>query len=95
MRTETTRQTRWAAGPGAVDPEQVPPGSTYVREVVWAPCTECDLQVHATCRQWIAAGIVCPECGRTLALAPSAEDGEAAMRKVSAEESRFRDRSTS
>lgn len=94
MRTEYTRQTRWAAGPESVGPEEVPPGSTYAREIVWTPCTECDLQVHATRRQWIAAGIVCPECGRTLAPAPAVEDQDGLMRKVSAEESRFRQRST-
>jgi hypothetical protein len=92
MESEYTRQTRWACPPEIVDPAQVPLGSTYVREIVWVPCTACDLQVH-TCRfRMLADGILCPECGRQLATAAAAEEQSEAMGKVSEEESRFHQR---
>jgi hypothetical protein len=92
MRTEYTRQTRWARASEIIDPEQIPPGSTYVRQMIWVPCTECDLQIHAPYRQLLAEGVDCPECGRQLAAPLSAEEQDAAVRKVREEEDRFRQR---
>jgi len=66
MRTEYTRQTRWGHDPEPVDEELVPPGSIYVKQVVWVPCTECDLQVHAALTQSVGSGLTCPECGGRL-----------------------------
>lgn len=65
MRTEYTRQTRWAAEPETVD-EIAAPGNPYVRQCTWAACPDCDLQVHAMVSQSIASGINCPECGKRL-----------------------------
>jgi hypothetical protein len=39
MWTEYARQTRWGHHPEAVDEEQVPPGSIYVKQVIWLPCS--------------------------------------------------------
>jgi hypothetical protein len=66
MRTELTRQTRWGHEPEAVDEEIVPAGAIYVKQVIWVPCNDCDLQVHAALTQSIAGGVTCPECGRRL-----------------------------
>src|SRR5213594_3517136 len=76
MQTEYARQTRWAHIPQLVDPEQTPPGSTYVKHVVWMPCNHCDLQVHAThppatrVPELLTEGLTCPECGAQLAAPP-------------------------
>jgi hypothetical protein len=67
MQTEYARQTRWGDDPERVDPDQVPPGSTYVKHVVWMPCNHCDLQVHVTQTQLLTGGLTCPVCGDQLA----------------------------
>jgi len=62
VRTEYTRQTRWAHPPD-------PPGAQAVaiRQVVWTLCSHCDLQVHALRAHLLATGpLPCPECGRPL-----------------------------
>jgi endogenous inhibitor of DNA gyrase (YacG/DUF329 family) len=89
MRTEHTRQTRWGHDPETVDPDQVLPGSTYVREMVWVPCPECDLQVHAAYARLLTAGVRCPECGRQVAAPLNSESPQAAQR-VLAREDQFR-----
>lgn len=66
MRTEYTRQTRWAHDPEPVDELEVPPGAIYVKQLHWVPCNQCDLQVHAALTQSVAGGIACPECGARL-----------------------------
>jgi hypothetical protein len=66
MRSEYTRQTRWGHDPEPVDEELVPPAGIYVKQVVWVPCTDCDLQVHAALTHSFGGGITCPECGRRL-----------------------------
>src|SRR4051812_22385301 len=60
MRTEYTRQTRWAYDPELQDEEQAPPGSIYVKQVIWVACNQCDLQVHSAVTQSIASGVLCP-----------------------------------
>jgi hypothetical protein len=69
MRTEFTRQTRWGHPPDRVDEAQRPPGTPYVKQLVWIPCPECDLQVHAAASRLPAEGLHCPECGGRLAAA--------------------------
>jgi hypothetical protein len=95
MRSEYTRQTRWAQPPDPVDPAQIPPGSRYVRQVIWLPCTDCDLQVHAPLTRLLTDGVTCPECGQRLAdpAAPGTperltevRDAEATMRQELARE---------
>ena len=66
MRIEYTRQTRWGHEPEVVDEEIVPPGAIYVKQVVWVPCNNCDLQVHAALTQFIGSGATCPQCGGRL-----------------------------
>ncbi len=66
MRLDYTRQTRWGHDPEPADPPCVPPGTIYVKQIVWAPCTECDLQVHFTLSQALAGGVACPVCGGRL-----------------------------
>lgn len=66
MRLDYTRQTRWGHEPEVVDDEEVPPGSIYVKQVIWVPCHECDLQVHAAQTQFFGGGVTCPECGSRL-----------------------------
>jgi len=66
MRTEYTRQTRWGHDPELVDEEECPPGGIYVKQVAWAPCHQCDLQVHAALTHSLGAGLTCPECGSRL-----------------------------
>ncbi len=91
MRTEYTRQTRWSQNPEIVDPDTTPPGSIYVKQVVWAPCLICDLQVHATRGVRVTEGITCPECGKLL-LAPMSEGNSGAtVKRIHQEEARFHD----
>jgi hypothetical protein len=66
MLTEYTRQTRWAHEPEQVDPDDCPPGGIYVKQVIWIPCNDCDLQVHAALTQTVAGGVLCPDCGARL-----------------------------
>ncbi|MCC2669670.1 MAG: hypothetical protein K0Q72_2141 [Armatimonadetes bacterium] len=66
MRLDYTRQTRWGHDPEVVDPDELPAGGIYVKQVVWVPCNECDLQVHAALTQFFGGGLTCPECGGRL-----------------------------
>ena len=66
MRLDYTRQTRWAHDPEPLDPEWIPPGSIFVKQVLWVPCGECDLQVHAALTATVGSGVNCPECGGRL-----------------------------
>ena len=66
MRSEYTRQTRWANPPDPVDSHRFPPGAPYLKQLVWMPCNQCDLQVHAGVTQLLSRGVACPECGRGL-----------------------------
>ena len=85
MRSEYTRQTRWGHLP---EDSHGDPGAPNVKQVIWASCTECDLQVHATRTQCIAVGIACPECGKPLA--PSASEGNGdGVGNILAEEQQF------
>jgi hypothetical protein len=95
MWTEYARQTRWGHHPEAMDEEQVPPGSIYVKQVIWLPCSECDLQVHSTVTHCLTTGVTCPECGRRLRSpsSPSTPVPAATLEqagKVLEEEERFR-----
>jgi hypothetical protein len=88
MRTEYTRQTRWGHDPDEVDAERVGPGFAYARQVTWAPCTACDIQVHVAVTRRLASGIVCPKCGNRLA-APIEGDAAMAAAEVARQEERF------
>jgi hypothetical protein len=90
MESEYARQTRWALPPDPVDPARIPAGACYVRQVVWLPCTECDLQVHAPLVQLLAEGVACPECGRQLAVPIAVEQIADRLRQVMDAEENFR-----
>jgi hypothetical protein len=90
MRSEYTRQTRWAHAPEPADAGRTPPGDPYVKQVVWLPCTQCDLQVHASVTQLLSNGISCPECGRRLAEPMGHEASPGAVAPVLDLEERFR-----
>lgn len=66
MRTEYTEQTRWGHDPEAIDPDEVPPGAVYIKQMAWVACGRCDLQVHAAITQFIGGGVICPDCGARL-----------------------------
>jgi hypothetical protein len=72
MLAEYTRQTRWAHAPEAMDEAECTAGVPYVTQLVWMPCRQCDLQVHAWADRVRTEGLCCPECGELLA-APRAE----------------------
>jgi hypothetical protein len=86
LRTELTRQTRWAHDPEPVDDGIVPPGQVYVKQIVWAPCVQCDLQVHATQTHSLVAGLTCPECGSRLTAATVLGNPDALAAKVMQDE---------
>ena len=84
---EWTRQTRWAHPPMPAPPG-IPPGGAYVRELVWAICPACDLQVHAALAIALGEGLRCPECGGAL-LPPQTGGDSRAAATVAADEARF------
>jgi hypothetical protein len=89
MHSEHTRQTRWGQNPEVVDEKRTPPGSTYVKQIIWVPCTECDLQVHTTYARLLTTGVTCPECGRQVA-GPSRSEGSEAVRRLLEEAEQLR-----
>ena len=72
--------TAWAEDPERVDPEDYPAGSQWVKLFTWAPCLQCDLQVHSPFGLAVLRGVRCPRCSAPL-LAP-AEDGMETLRRV-------------
>jgi hypothetical protein len=90
MRTDLTRQTRWGHDPEPADPE-IAPGQIYVKFLVWQPCTECDLQVHAAQSQVLLSGVTCPECGTRLTTATVLGNPDAEAAKVMQDEAYLRD----
>lgn len=74
----------WAADPERIDPDDYPPSSPFAKEMTWAPCEACSIQVHLPVSQFVYLGLVCPRCGTQL-LAPP-EDPEEWVRRVLREE---------
>jgi len=85
--TEWTRQTRWAHAPLPAPPG-VASGAVYVRELVWAICRACDLQVHGARAVVRREGMRCPECGGALT-PPQEPAGPQAEAVVAADEARL------
>lgn len=90
MRSEHTRQTRWGHDPEAMDEQEQPPGSSHVKQLIWAPCNRCDLQVHATLTRFLTHGLTCPECGDRIATPATRRNPEPELAKVRGEEDDFR-----
>jgi DNA-directed RNA polymerase subunit RPC12/RpoP len=74
----------WASDPERMDPDDYRPGSAFARQITWAPCAACRLQVHLPVSQVVYQGIVCPRCGTRLLHPP--EDPEDWLRRVLREE---------
>ena len=91
MRNEYTRQTRWAHDPESVDAETVPPGSIYVKQLLWVPCIECDLQVHSALTQSLGSPVTCPECGARLTSPRVLGNPDVAMARIAETEEILRD----
>jgi hypothetical protein len=70
----------WASDPERIDPDDYPPSSAFAKQVTWAPCDTCGIQVHLPVSQFLYAGIVCPRCGTQLLTPP--EDVEEWVRRV-------------
>ena len=84
---EEAATTAWAAEPERVDPDEYPPSAPFARQMTWAPCAECELQVHLPVTQFVYRGLNCPRCGQEL-LPPPAEPDEW-LRRVLREEDEF------
>jgi hypothetical protein len=80
-------ETAWSTDPERIDPDDFAPGNPFVREMTWAPCTRCNLQVHALVVHLLWNGLVCPRCGDPL-LPPAAEPEEW-LQRVLHEEDEF------
>ncbi len=74
----------WGRDPERIDPDDYPPGSPFVRQMTWAECAACAIQVHIPVQQFLMAGLRCPGCGAGL-LAPP-EDREEWLQRVLREE---------
>jgi len=64
----------WAADPERADPDEYPPGTAFVKQMTWAPCEPCGLQVHGPVSLFVYAGLVCPRCGLRLLAPPEAPE---------------------
>jgi len=74
----------WAADPERVDPDDYAAAVPFAKQVTWAPCGRCGVQVHAPVTLVLYRGLSCPRCGaRLLAPPPDTEDW---MRRVLREE---------
>jgi hypothetical protein len=74
----------WAADPERIDPDDYAPGSPFIRQMTWAPCDACGIQVHLPVAQFVYAGLACPRCETQLL--PPPEDREAWLARVLREE---------
>jgi len=91
MRLDYTRQTRWGHDPEPVDEEEFPAGGIYVKQVTWAACNQCDLQVHVALTQFFGGGITCPECGGRLTAPRVLGNPDVAVARIAEVEEILRD----
>ena len=77
----------WAADPERIDPDDYPASSPFAKQMTWAPCEACGIQVHLPVSQFVYLGLVCPRCGSQLL--PPPEDPEDWVRRVLREEDEF------
>jgi hypothetical protein len=90
MNSDYARQTRWASPPDPANPAQDGPDTPYARQIVWLPCTDCDLQVHALLTQLLTEGVACPECGARLAAPGARHAADPIVTEALCTEERFR-----
>jgi DNA-directed RNA polymerase subunit RPC12/RpoP len=81
---ESELATAWAQDPERVDPDDYAPGAPYARQMTWAPCAPCTLQVHVPVAQFVYRGLACPRCGHQLLPPPA--DPEEWVRRILREE---------
>ena len=81
------QQTAWAGDPERIDFDDYPPNSPFARQMTWAPCEACGIQVHAPVTQIAYRGLACPRCGAALLAAP--DDPEEWVRRALREEDEF------
>jgi hypothetical protein len=87
LEPEEERPTLWAIDPERIDPDDFPPGSPYAREMTWAPCPSCGVDVHASVLHVAYHGLACPRCASVLL--PQPEEPEEWVRRVLREEDEF------
>lgn len=81
---EEEQLSAWAADPERIDPDDYPPSSPFAKELTWAPCNDCGIQVHLPVTQYLYLGITCPRCDTQLLPPPA--DPEEWVRRVLREE---------
>jgi hypothetical protein len=81
---EDEQLSAWAADPERIDPDDYPPSSPFAKELTWAPCGDCGIQVHLPVTQYLYLGIVCPRCDTQLLPPPA--DPEEWVRRILREE---------
>ena len=70
----------WSGDPERVDPDDYPSSQPFVRLMTWAPCSDCDLQVHTLLVRFLLQGIDCAVCGASLL--PPPHDATARLARV-------------
>jgi hypothetical protein len=63
--------TAWAVDPERIDPDDYPPGAPFAKQMTWAPCSACEVQVHAPVAQVLYLGLRCPRCQAPLLPPPA------------------------
>jgi hypothetical protein len=71
---------RWGTDPERIDPDDYPPAKPFVKQMTWAQCSGCQLQVHLPLTQFLLQGLICPSCGSRLLEPP--EDGPEQLARV-------------
>ena len=77
----------WAAEPERADPDEYPSQEGFFKQLTWAPCAACAVQVHLPVTRFVYRGLICPRCGDTLLLPP--DDAEEWLQRVLREEADF------
>ncbi|HEU4754312.1 MAG TPA: hypothetical protein VFU47_14475 [Armatimonadota bacterium] len=84
---EEPQLSAWATDPERVDPDDYAPSAPFAKQMTWAPCEACGIQVHLPVSQFLYQGLMCPRCGMQL-LAPP-ENAEDWVGRVLREEDEF------
>ena len=77
----------WAEDPERIDPDDYPPSTPFAKQVTWANCGECGIQVHLPVSQFVYLGLVCPRCKSQIL--PPPDDPEDWVQRVFRAEDEF------